>query len=314
MSEGDAPGPDSPEQQSRPFAPPGPAPTLGTPVPDPSGTWAMQPPPGQPGTWGTPPPGQPGTWGTPPPGQPGTWGMPPPGQPGIWGMPPRPRRTGKVHLIWLAIALLATIASGSVGFIIGKNSAQIGAVIKSAAAAAGARPCPGATVAPSVGSHLAGELLPVPAGATRPKGPYAHQVLSLDQFISELYPQDPAEKARMVGRCFEVAAQQSWTVPSGETVYVYLIQFGTNTDARSYALAGEQGFLADPLDKSHSSVSGVSDGILIQDPTLDKYGNTRSWLLGDQANVTIMIQIFVPAHLPASSVGPSLLRQQAARI
>lgn len=219
-----------------------------------------------------------------------------------------------MHLIWLAIAVVAAIASGAVGFDIGKNSAQIAAAIKSSAAAAGARPCPGATVPPAAGSHLASLLVRQPAGVTPLRGPFSHHVLSLGQFVSALYPQNPAYRSQLVDRCFQIAAQRGWTQPSGEIVAVYLIQFQTPADARSYALAAEAGDLADPLNRVHVAVSGVSDGILIEDPSLDKYGNTRTRLLGDQGNVAIIIHVFEPARLPSHAVSMSLLREQAARL
>ena len=137
---------------------------------------------------------------------------------------------------------------------------------------------------------------------------------SLDQFVRELYPQAPSfEKRRLVARCFRVATQQGWVLPSGRAVAVYLVQFGTRLDARSYALAVQSADLADPRNKLHGAVRGVSDGILIEAPKLDKYGNTLSRMIGDKGNVAMIIHIFVPAHLPSRTSAVPLLRRQAAR-
>jgi hypothetical protein len=139
-------------------------------------------------------------------------------------------------------------------------------------------------------------------------------VLSLGQFVRALYAQSPGEQTQLADRCFQVAAQRGWTRPSGQIVAVYLIQFATPADARSYALSAEAGDLSDPANRLHLAVSGISDGILIEDPSLDKYGNTRSRLLGDQGNVAILIHVFEPARLPSHASSVSLLRKQVARI
>ncbi|HEX6931004.1 MAG TPA: hypothetical protein VF162_02590 [Streptosporangiaceae bacterium] len=272
---------------------------------------AAQPPPGGGGGWGTPPPA-PGPWG-PATAPGGSWGAPSYG----WGAPPppaRPPRNTRVHVIWLVVALVAALGCGTAGFVIGKSSAQISSAIKSDAAAAGAKPCHGASPAPGVGAHLANELLPLPAGGKYLKGRYRHQVDSLDQFVSTLYSSAPREKDRLIARCFQVAAQQGWVLPSGRIVAVYLVQFGTPADARSYALAAQSADIADPRNKLHDAVKGVSDGILIEDPTPDKYGNTVSRLLGDKGNIAIIVHVFVPAHLPLRASATRLLLRQAARL
>lgn len=251
-----------------------------------------------PDTWGAPNV----SWGSPT----YAWGVPPP--------PSRPTRNARVHVIWLVVALVAALGCGTAGFVIGKSSAQISSAIKSDAAAAGAKPCRGASPAHSTGVHLASELLPLPAGARYLKGRYRHQVDSLDQFVGTLYSSAPREKARLVARCFQVAAQQGWVLPSGRIVAVYLVQFGTSADARSYALAAQSADLADRRNKLHGAVNGVSDGILIEDPAPDKYGNTVSRLIGDKGNVAIIVHFFVPAHLPLRTSATRLLLRQAARL
>jgi hypothetical protein len=230
-------------------------------------------------------------------------------------MPPPapPRRTARLHVVWLVVALVAALGSGTAGFVIGKASEQISANIKSGAAAAGATSCRGATPGPAVGSHLASRLLPLPPGAKYLKG-LKHRVDTLDQYVKTLYSSAPYEKARLVARCFQVAAQQGWVLPSGRIVAVYLAQFGTHADARSYALAAQSADLADKRNKLHGPVSGVADGMIIEAPGPDKYGNTVTRLIGDKGKVAIIVHMFVPAHLPQRAMATRTLRHQAARL
>src|SRR5262245_32605256 len=225
------------------------------------------PPPGADWTWGTLPPSAGGSWGPPTPASvphgtctpggvggagnvPGGWGAPP----SAWSgpPPPRPRRTMRVHVIWLIVAVVAALGCGTAGFEIGRSSAQIGSRIRSGAAAAKASPCPGTSAAPAVGRQLARALVPLPPGTKYLKGRYRRQVDTLDQFVGTLYSKASHEKARLVAQCFLVAAQEGWTWPSGRIVAVYIGQFGTHADARSYALAAQSADLADPRNKFHS--------------------------------------------------------------
>ncbi|HVB43216.1 MAG TPA: hypothetical protein VNF47_10985 [Streptosporangiaceae bacterium] len=249
---------------------------------------------------------------------PDTW-MPPPSWPGQGGPgqsgPAARRPTAKwIHLSWLALTVAGVIVGGLTGFAIGRSSTQIGAAIKSAGAAAAAGPCTGASTTPGSASQLVRRLLPLPPGAARLKGQFTARVLSVDGYIRELYPSDPAEKSRLAARCFKVAVQLAWVEPSGQTVAIYLSQFGTAADARSYALSSQSGDLLDQANKLHSAVPGVADGLLIQNPTLDKYGNTLSRLIGDHGDVAIIIHLFESARLPARSVADSLLQRQSIRI
>jgi hypothetical protein len=88
--------------------------------------------------------------------------------------------------------------------------------------------------------------------------------------------------------------------PPPAIVAVYLAQFGTDADARSYGLAAQSADLADRRNELRTAVTGVSDGILIEAPAPDKFGNTVTKLIGD---VAIIVHIFLPAHLPLP--GPS---------
>ena len=276
--------------------------------------WGTGPPSSVPGGGYAPPYGPGGAWTTP--GSPqwpqsSTWGTP------SWGaqpLPARPPSRTRVHVIWLVVALVTALGCGTAGFVIGKSSAQIDSAIKSGAAAADAKPCPKAAPAHSVGVRLAGDLLPRAPGAKYLKGRYKHQVDTLGQYVTTLYSKAPDEKGRLIQRCFQVAAQQGWVLPSGRIVVVYLAQFGTPADARSYALATQSADIADRRNKLHDAVSGVSDGILIENPKQDKYGNTESRLIGDKGTVAIIIHVFEPAHLPSRTSVTPLLRRQAARL
>jgi len=201
--------------------------------------WGAAPAPG--GTAFVPPGGPSGRWNVPPPpaaspgANPGSsWGMPPAASPGnpYWGVPvppAGPNRTARVHVIWLVVVLVAALGCGTAGFLLGKSSAQIGAAIKSGAAAAGATGCTGTSRASDAGARLASELLPLPSGTKYLSRQYKHRVDSLDQFISTLYSGQTSEKARLVARCFQAAAQQGWVTPSGQIVSIYLVQFANGT-------------------------------------------------------------------------------------
>jgi hypothetical protein len=262
--------------------------------------------------YGAAPPGS-VAW-TPPPGG---YGWAPP--PGAWAGPawtqPRPSSRRRVHLSWLAGLLVGIVVSGLLGFSIGRNGSQIGADLKSDGAAAGASPCPGEAAPAGAGRQLVAQLLPLPRGDTELKGAkYAPHALSLNGYLRLLYAGNPTEGDRLTARCFQAAATRAWSESSGVIVAVYMVRFATSADARSYALAAQAADMADPLNKLHTTVTGVADGMLVQDPTLDKYGNTLSRIIGDKDNVAIIIHVFAPAHLPATSFADSLLRRQSARI
>jgi hypothetical protein len=222
-----------------------------------------------------------------------------------------------VHVIWLAVALVAAVSCGALGYVIGNHSYQLGAAAKAGAAAANAPRCSSSSsTAVGVGVKLASKLLPMPrsVGAKYLRGRYTGQVDSLDQFVSTLYNNSSAERQRLVAQCFQIGAQQGWDLPSGRIVAVYLAQFASSADARSYALATQSADLDDSRNKIHATVSGISDGMLIEAPGLDKYGNTECRLIGDKGNVAIIIHVFEPSHLPSRSLVTPLLLRQAARL
>ena len=278
-----------------PFAPPG----------------GGQPPGGQ-STGGQPGPAGAGsaTWGS--------WTAPTPWPPpyatgGPWHASPPSRR--RVHLIWLAVSLVSLVLGGFAGFAISKAGPRIGAAIRSAGAAAGVGPCPGATAPPGAGAALSRRLLPVPASAKRyTKGEFARRVLTADQLSGEFWRGDPLGRFRLSARCFRIAAQVNWLAPSGAVTVIWLVQFATANDARSFALMLQAGDIADPSYSVHMVLNGVADGMLIGQPSLDHYGNMRSRLIGDRSNVAIIIHLYTPAHLPRRSTADALLRRQAARI
>jgi hypothetical protein len=249
-----------------------------------------------------------GSWTAPPPGQ-----MPPYAAPGPW--PPTPPARRRVHLIWLAVSVATLVLGGVVGFAIGKAAPQIGAAIRSAKAAAGVGPCPNGPVPASAGTALARRLLPVPAGATRyTKGDFARQVLTANQLAGEFWRGDPVGLARLTARCFRIAAQVNWYEPSGAVTVIWLVEFATANDARSFALMLQAADISDPLNSEHTPLRGVADGMMIGRPSLDHYGNALSRLIGDRTDITIVIHLSTPAHLAQRNTADKLLRSQAARI
>ncbi len=131
--------------------------------------------------------------------------------------------------------------------------------------------------------------------------------------MSQLYPDNPAEQQRLVFRCFQTAAHATWVSPSGTVTSAYLIQFGTATDARSYALAVEQGTAALLGNSDRFRVPGVGDGQGLGQPALDKYGDTRTVLIGDAGNTAIVINFFRPAGTD-NNAAARVLRAQCARL
>jgi hypothetical protein len=63
-----------------------------------------------------------------------------------------------------------------------------------------------------------------------------------------------------------------------------------------------------------TGVISVPDGMLIEDPSLNEFGDATARLIGDRGNVAIIIHVYEPARLPSQALSISLLREQAARI
>jgi hypothetical protein len=220
-----------------------------------------------------------------------------------------------VHLIWLAVSLVSLVLGGTAGFAIGKAAPQIGASFRSAKAAAGVGPCPSGSLPSGAGAALAGRLLPVPARSRHyTKGDFARQVLTADQLAGEFFRGDSLGRARLTVRCFRIAAQVNWYAPSGAVTVIWLVQFATANDARSFALMLQAGDISNRLNSVHTPLKGVADGMLIGRPSLDHYGNALSRLIGDRGNVAIVIHLLTPGHLAQRSTADALLRRQAARI
>jgi len=87
-----------------------------------------------------------------------------------------------------------------------------------------------------------------------------------------------------MARCFQTAVHREWATRGGTVVSIYLIQFATAADVRSYTLSTESADSADPANKVKLTVNGVADGMYIADPGLDQYGNTFARLLGNRGN------------------------------
>jgi hypothetical protein len=136
-------------------------------------------------------------------------------------------------------------------------------------------------------------------------------VLSLRDYMNELYPGNSTEQLRLTTRCFQTAVHRTWQMPGGTVTSVWLIQFGTAADARSYTLATEQGDAADPANTDKFTVAGVADGMGLARSALDKYGNTVTRLLGDARNTSMIIHIFIPARTDNMAAAHVLQHQNA---
>jgi hypothetical protein len=206
------------------------------------------------------------------------------------------------------------VIGGVAGYQVGLHHSQIKAA--SAYVKATSSGCPSGQPAPSAtspaGAALLTSLLPMPGGTAR-AGSLKQGVLSLDDYISALYPDNKSEQPRIVARCFQTVVHREWEARGGTLVSIWLIQFATAADARSYTLSTESADSADPANKVKLAVNGVGDGMYIADPTLDQDGNTFTRLLGDRGNVSMILHVFVPARLnqPAAV---RVLKAQYARL
>ena len=277
-------------------------------------------PPGEPGDGGTPgqppggPPGAvPGTARWVPPQPPPPQSLPPPPplpqQPppagltfGAWPPPPPPAGRSRARAVATgsAVAVVAALIAGVVGYEIGVQHSRISSAVQGIkAVAAGACPAGETTPDPSATSPAAAallaRLLPVPHGDTL-AGPLAQGALSLRGYLNALYPGNAIEQQRLTTRCFQTAVHREWQTPSGTIISEWLIQFGTAADARSYTLSTEQADAADPANTDKFTIAGVPDGMGLARPALDKYGNTFTRVLGDAGNVSMIIHIYIPAR------------------
>jgi hypothetical protein len=216
------------------------------------------------------------------------------------------------------VALAAALISGFVGYGLGIRHSQIAAAVQNLKAVASGscpagetRPVPSATS--PAGTALLARLLPVPRG-DKQVSTLKQGVLSLRDYLNALYPGNSTEQERLVARCFQTAVHREWQTPGGTTVSVWLVQFGTRADARSYTLAIEQGAAASaPAGTAKFTVPGVADSMGLEDPTLDQYGNTRSRMLGDAGNTSIIIDIYVPGG-DNNAAASQVLQAQNARL
>ncbi len=226
---------------------------------------------------------------------------------------PRPRR----RRAWLAgtvAAVVTGLLGAGAGYEAGLHHSQIKAA--NAYVAATAAGCPAGQPSPSAtspaGASLLTRLVPMPAG-TKQAGSLKQGALSLADYISALYPGNHAEQQKITARCFQAVAHREWETSGGTLVSIWLIQFATAADARSYTLSTESADSADPANKVKLTVAAVGDGIYLADPKLDQDGNTFTRLLGDRGNVAMIIHVFVPARLNQAAA-VRVLKAQDARL
>jgi hypothetical protein len=215
------------------------------------------------------------------------------------------------------VALAAAIIAGAGGYEVGVHKSRISSDVQTfKAVAGGACPPGGTTPGPSVtsaaGAVLLTRTLPIPPGDTQITVE-KQGVLSLNDFMNELFPNYAPERQLVTALCFQTAIHRTWRSPDGSTTSVWLIQFGTAADARSFTLKTEQADEADPANSNVFRVTAVSDGMGIGDPKLDKYGNTYTRLLGDTGNVAMIIHIFLPARTNNAGAA-AVLQTQSTRL
>ncbi len=258
--------------------------------------------------------------GSPWPQQGGPW----PQQGGPWspqgGWPPPPQRRPRRWAVvtGVVVGLAAALIAGPVGYELGLQHSRIDAAAQNLNAV-GPGPCPAGTASTGLSATspeataLLARLLPMPAG-DKQVTVLKQGVLSLSDYMQELYPDDSAERARLVTRCFQTAVHRTWLTPGGSTVSVWLIQFDSHADARSYTLATEQGDAsAVPAGTAKFTVAGVADSMGFGDPTLDQDGNTFTRVLGDAGNTSIIIHVYIPAKIN-DAASSQVLKAQDARL
>lgn len=239
----------------------------------------------------------------------------PPGSPwpnqGGWPQPPQRRARRRAVVTGAIVALAAALISGSAGYGLGLRHSRIDAAVQNLNAVASGS-CPAGAASPA-GTALLARLLPVPK-ADKQVTVLKQGVLSLSDYMQELYPHNSSERARLTARCFQTAAHRTWQTPGGTTVSVWLIQFGSRAGARSYTLSVEQ---ADaslvPAGTAKFTVAGVADSMGLADATLDKDGNTFTRVLGDAGNTSIIIHVFMPAETN-DAASSQVLKAQNARL
>jgi hypothetical protein len=223
-------------------------------------------------------------------------------------------------VIGAIVALAAAVISGTGGYELGVRHSQISTAMQNLNAVASGPCAAGETVpAPSAtspaGTALLARALPVPQGDTQPTNTNLKEgVLSLHDYVSELYSGSSTEQARLVARCFQTAVHREWQTPAGTTLSVWLIQFGNRADARSYTLSVEQADSAAATPgTARFTVAGVADSAGLADPTLDQYGNTFTRALGDAGTTSIIIHVFTPGQTNKAAAS-QLLQAQNARL
>lgn len=241
-----------------------------------------------------------------------------PPNPTAWQQPPGKRSRARAVVVGAIVALAAAVVSGAGGYELGIRHSQISAAMQninavaSGPCAAGEKvPAPSATS--PAGAALLARVVPVPRGDTQPAN-LPEGVLSLHDYVSQLYQGNSTEQARLTARCFQTAVHREWQTASGTTLSVWLIQFGTRADARSYTLSVEQAdATAVPAGTARFTVAGVADSVGLADPTLDKYGNTFTRALGDAGSISIIVHVFTPGQTNKAAAS-QLLQAQNARL
>jgi hypothetical protein len=240
---------------------------------------------------------------------------------------PAPGGRGRIHATWLAVTLLVALITGATAYSLGAHHGQQSALPAAAPTAsqapvvapppANAYQCAPTDTATGSDARLFSELLPVPAGAARPAGAPAPKAYTLHAYVTSLYAKSGVghEQALLQARCFEVAVNGQWETAGGTLVSIWLVQFADSGGARSYALGQEQTDLSLMSRPGRAAnVSGVSDGMLIQDSGLDQEGDSFNRVLGDRGNIMILIHVYVPGQWASESSLGALLRSQANRI
>ncbi|HTJ66935.1 MAG TPA: hypothetical protein VL551_05340 [Actinospica sp.] len=242
-------------------------------------------------------------------------------------VPPTPPPSAHGRRAWVGIAgVVALAAAFGAGLAVGRTTAPKATVAAAAkvptallhsstATASSAASATSPTTAKAPSGTLASALLPVPSGGTAKTAPGsgADGSLTLAQYVAMLYPSTATtETSLLQARGFMTGATRWMDTAAGQELSIYLIEFQAPSGAQSYALATG---LAHKSDSAYAgqttfTVPGLTDGEGFETGTLDKYGNTDSFVYGAVGNVAIIVHCYTPGSLNRAGLLAAVSQQE----
>jgi hypothetical protein len=244
----------------------------------------------------------------------GAWTPPPPPSP--WSTPTPAKRGVGVGLLIGAIIATAAVC-GTAGYFTGKATSGSSSSAGKSSTETGPRVTQSAAPAqPAIalgdGAGLKAHLVPPPAGAkTYPVDDSTNGVMTIDQFVKAAFDGDADERARLVQRGFEVAAENDWSKSSVE-YSTQLIQFSAPAGAEGYVTGQHSAFLDDTDVKANYTIPGVTLGYGFEKPAFDSLGNRRAILICQAKNIVIVLFVYTPGQFDRNAEAAVLSAQLTA--